>query len=582
MLIREKLPNMNTFVQYKKDYKFEKKKASTLTTILASPKITKLSPSMKVLSNSPYMKSVVGKTGVAPATLFKKYLPTTSNVKGNKIPDASEVLPDEFAPPDIIIPVMEANPSNINPKKDDDIIMEDVKRLPNAAILESAKPADLLTAKKVDIMMSPSTFLEKRTPSSSMAICSCGKMCEIGKIQCATCLAASIGRENSGYLYLEQDNKLKRYWYKMMNKCLFMYDNIDDPTHKSMVALQGTVIKEELEEIIDSKTILHPFSLFSGNKGKTYYALKKEEKIKWLKAIREDIGCYNFTDYYDMKDILGKGKFGLVRMAIHKGTKKSVAIKIMKKKDMNAQDIELVRREIEILKICQHPNIIRLLDIFENSDYIFIVMEHLKGGDLFSYLEKRKFHISEERAASIVYSIVVALSYLHSYGIAHRDLKPENILLITDQQDSDIKIMDFGLSKIIAPDEKSTEPFGTLSYVAPEVLKMKPYGKSVDLWSMGVIAYLLLSGVLPFDDDKDSEIARMIMSSEPGYAFGKWKNVSSEAIAFSQRLLTKDKDKRMGLDEALKHSWLSKHMAFIKDVRKKSANDEMFKPILPS
>jgi serine/threonine protein kinase len=283
-----------------------------------------------------------------------------------------------------------------------------------------------------------------------------------------------------------------------------------------------------------------------------------------------------------MKEVLGKGKFGLVRMAIHKNTKKSVAIKIMKKKDMNSQDIELMRREVEILKICQHPNIIRLLDIFENSDYIFIVMEHLKGGDLFSYLEKRKFHISEERAASIIYSIIVALSYLHSYGIAHRDLKPENILLINETQDSDIKLMDFGLSKIIAPDEKSTEPFGTLSYVAPEVLKMKPYGKSVDLWSLGVISYLLLCGVLPFDDDKDSEIAKMIINSEPNYSFGKWKTVSTDSVDFTQKLLNKDKDKRMGLEDALKHPWINKNMGFIKDVRKKTANDDLYKPILPS
>jgi len=139
-------------------------------------------------------------------------------------------------------------------------------------------------------------------------------------------------------------------------------------------------------------------------------------------------------------------------------------------------------------------------------------MEHLKGRDLFYYLEQKKFHISEERAAFLIYSIATALKYLHQYGIAHRDLKPENILLINTSMDSDIKLMDFGLSKIIAPDETSTEPFGTLSYVAPEVLKMKPYGKDVDIWSVGIIAYLLLVGVLPFDDEKDSEIARMIMT----------------------------------------------------------------------
>jgi calcium/calmodulin-dependent protein kinase I len=349
-----------------------------------------------------------------------------------------------------------------------------------------------------------------------------------------------------------------------------------------MSSIQGTAVKEEAEEVIDAKITLHPFTVFSGTKGKTYYALKKEEQTKWLKSIREEIGCYNFSDYYDIKDVLGKGKFGLVRMAIHKGTKKSVAVKIMKKKEMNTLDIELMRREIEILKICQHPNIIRLLDIFENFDYIFIVMEHLKGGDMFAYLEKRKFHIPEERAASLIYSVAVALSYLHSYGIAHRDLKPENILLISDQQDADIKLMDFGLSKIIAPDEKSVEPFGTLSYVAPEVLKTKPYGKAVDLWSLGVISYLLICGVLPFDDDKDSEIARMILNVDPNYSFGRWKTASTEAIDFTQRLLCKDKDKRMTLNEVLKHAWLQKHMTYIKTIRKKSANDELYKPVFPN
>ena len=338
-----------------------------------------------------------------------------------------------------------------------------------------------------------------------------------------------------------------------------------------MSTLVGTIIKEELEEVIDSKTILFPFSIYVGNKGKTYYALKKEEKDKWVRAIREVLGCYNLNDYYEMKETLGKGKFGLVKRAIHRNSKKSVAIKIMKKKEMNTQDLELTRREIEIMKICQHPNIIQLLDIFENSDYIFIVMEHLQGGDLFNYLEQKKFHIPEERACYIVSSMILALSYLHAYGIAHRDLKPENILLISQSPDSDIKLMDFGLSKIIAPDEKSTEPFGTLSYVAPEVLKMKPYGKSVDIWSLGVISFLLLIGLLPFDDEKDSEIARLIMSSEPNYGSNRWKAVSPESMDFVKKCLEKDKEKRITLEEIAKHPWLKKHDQYIKEIRKKKA-----------
>ena len=113
---------------------------------------------------------------------------------------------------------------------------------------------------------------------------------------------------------------------------------------------------------------------------------------------------------------------------------------------------------------------IRLLDIFENQDYIYIVMENLSGGDLFTYLEKRNFEINEKRSKQLSHQIATALYYLHSFGIAHRDLKPENILMVTDDDTSDLKIVDFGLSKIIGPNESSLDPFGTLSYVAPEVL----------------------------------------------------------------------------------------------------------------
>lgn len=146
--------------------------------------------------------------------------------------------------------------------------------------------------------------------------------------------------------------------------------------------------------------------------------------------------------------------------------------------------------------------------MFDSPDYIYIVMDYLPGGDLFSYLEKRKFKIPEARARVVAHKIATALYYLHTFGIAHRDLKPENILMSDDTDDCDLKLVDFGLSKIVGPSESCTEPFGTLSYVAPEVLLQKPYGKEVDIWSLGIIIYMMLSGVLPFDDDDDREIAR--------------------------------------------------------------------------
>ena len=198
------------------------------------------------------------------------------------------------------------------------------------------------------------------------------------------------------------ETKLKKYWYCLLGKELYVYKNKQEEKHKGMHNLIGVFIKDEPEEYLDSTTVLYPFSLiFPGNKPRTYYLLNKEDKTKWMDAIKKVIGYSNLFDYYEIKETLGKGKFGLVKAAEHKKTGKKVAVKVMSKKEMTVQDVELQRREIEILKMCQHPYIIRLLDIFENQDYIYIVMENLQGGDLFTYLEKRNFEINEKRAKAL-------------------------------------------------------------------------------------------------------------------------------------------------------------------------------------
>lgn len=143
-----------------------------------------------------------------------------------------------------------------------------------------------------------------------------------------------------------------------------------------MHSLVGTFYKDEPEEKVDDNTVLYPFKLiFPPNKARVYYLTTPAEKQRWIEAIKKATGYSNLFDFYDMKETLGKGKFGLVKQANHKKTGKGVAVKIMSKKEMSVSDMELQRREIEILKMCQHPHIIRLLDIFENQDYIYIVME---------------------------------------------------------------------------------------------------------------------------------------------------------------------------------------------------------------
>ena len=233
---------------------------------------------------------------------------------------------------------------------------------------------------------------------------------------------------------------------------------------------------------------------------------------------------------------MGNGKFGVVCDAVHKKTGKKVAVKMLKKANMKMSDVELVKREIDVLKLCQHPNVIRLLDIFENHDYLYIVMELLHV-DLYVYLQQRDFEVSEQRACSIIHSLAAALFYLHSYGIVHRDMKLDNIMMNDESEDSDIKLVDFGLSKIIGPKETCDEPYGTLGYAAPEVLLRIPYGKAVDVWGLGVISFILLAGLSPFEDDNDNEVLRRTISEEPPMTGGKWSIRSEESKAFTKRII---------------------------------------------
>lgn len=199
-------------------------------------------------------------------------------------------------------------------------------------------------------------------------------------------------------------------------------------------------------------------------------------------------------------------------------------------------------------------------------------MEYCKGGDLFTFLEKRDFTIPESKARELTHSIATGIFYLHRFGIAHRDLKPENILMTDETDEAQPKLVDFGLSKIIGPNETCNDPFGTLSYVAPEVLLQKPYDKSVDLWSLGVIIYLLLSGTLPFDDDDDREIARQTIHDEPDFSYKVWKKIDKGVISMIKSLLAKEKKDRMSLEDVLQHPWILKNKAKIALERRKSGD----------
>ena len=185
------------------------------------------------------------------------------------------------------------------------------------------------------------------------------------------------------------------------------------------------------------------------------------------------------------------------------------------------------RREIEVLKMCQHPNIIKLLDIFENSDNYFIVIEYMEGKDLFDYIQKRNFLLPETRVKHLVCQLITATRYIHDFGIVHRDLKLENIMMSDVTNNAKPKLVDFGLARILSPNETANEPFGTLGYVAPEVLKKKPYSFSCDVWSIGCIMHALLTGSLPFDHESQRETIRMTLEDVLKLDDPCWVTISS-------------------------------------------------------
>ena len=362
--------------------------------------------------------------------------------------------------------------------------------------------------------------------------------------------------KNEGSLYKLVDGKMRELYFKLVHKDLYFYKNKDDTKHKGMHNLSGLFLQKEKTVNFEGVNY-YSFSVVYPTKTRIYYCKDEKEYNVWFEKLKIATGYTNLLDIYEVKNKLGSGKFGLVKLGIEKKTGQKVAIKIMKKSSMDSSDLELVRTEIEILKICQHPNIIRLYNVFENADYMYIIMEYCSGGDLFSFLENRNFRIPEKRASTIIHKMATAVYYMHSFGVAHRDLKPENVLMTSDDDDGDIRILDFGLSKILGPYEKCDEPYGTLTYCAPEIIVDEPYSKAVDLWSLGIMTYLMVSGKLPFNSEDENEIARQVVYDEPDYIRNPvWKSITPECKDFIKRLLEKDQNKRMTIKEALEHKWI--------------------------
>jgi len=258
--------------------------------------------------------------------------------------------------------------------------------------------------------------------------------------------------------------------------------------------------------------------------------------------------------------VLGRGTFATVRTGIHKKSGDLFAIKIIDKQKfmMNARRKDALMDEVRVLTSVSHENIIKIQEVFETAKSLYLVLELVTGGELFDRVVKGA--LPEAAAKSMFVQMLNSIAYLHGQGIVHRDLKPENILLKSEDSDI-IKLSDFGLSRIIDDGSFMKTICGTPQYVAPEILNAQKegYGKAVDLWSLGVILYVLLSGCMPFDEDEGGKGSLFEKVKKGLYKFPPkyWKHISEGPKDLIRGLLVVDPAARLTVQQALQHPWLA-------------------------
>jgi len=267
----------------------------------------------------------------------------------------------------------------------------------------------------------------------------------------------------------------------------------------------------------------------------------------------------DFHRKYTLRHQIGSGSTSSVFQCVRKKDNKVFACKVINKAEIESNFAGLMDQfnlEIKVLKILSHPNIIKMEDAFDTSDSVYMVLEQCHGGELFDYVVE-KGTLSEEEASTIIRNITSAVQHMHSLHIIHRDLKPENLLLTSKNKDAEVKLIDFGLAKIMQ-DDVARSFLGTKGYLAPEMLKRDAYDKSVDMWALGVIAFVLLCGCLPFDDDGSRIASESAARKKFTLRFPRWSsNLSSSAKDLLYNLLDVDPKRRFTSEQALAHPWVS-------------------------
>lgn len=261
-------------------------------------------------------------------------------------------------------------------------------------------------------------------------------------------------------------------------------------------------------------------------------------------------------DHYEVKELIGEGAYGQVRKVTHRLTGENRAIKIISKKTIkNEEDRVNILREMDVLKNLDHPNILKLHETYEDKFSYSIVTELCEGGELFDRITKSRV-FAEAIAADYMKQILSCLVYCHDRHIVHRDLKPENFLLDNNTETANLKLIDFGAADFCLPGQKIVKKIGTSYYIAPEVIDQS-YTEKCDIWSAGVILFIMLSGSPPFDGSNDVEILNNVKKGKYFFNGKDWDGISSGAKDLIRKLMDFNQNTRITAKDALEHPWFS-------------------------
>lgn len=330
----------------------------------------------------------------------------------------------------------------------------------------------------------------------------------------------------------------------------------------------GSLTKNEDKEFVreyplDESARTADQTWMNASSAKLSGAQVQKKKILQFRMFKSLKNTNDITANFTLGKQLGKGSFGEVRLCLNKATNVQCAIKIVNKSHIGQHQVllNLMEQELEVLQNTDHPHIVRVMELLEDDVNFYIISELITGGELYDYIIKTK-KLSERQTANIIKQILLALNYMHQQDIVHRDIKPENILIAPEESSSDdllnIKLTDFGFACFFKRGEGLKQVLGSPLYMAPEIVKEQVYGSKVDIWSVGVIAHILLSGCPPFFGKTKTDIYRSIVNDNP--KFGRVKNsLSPEAIQFVMKSLHKDPEQRASAEYLLKHPWLAEN-----------------------